>query len=103
MVDLADPVFLWSLLERSPEDAHERLAESWEMFRLSISPTQVLRDIAISAIRSGRDYWTTLGIAWIEQMLARKVEPFLEVRDVPDCETDRMSQRNRHRWARIMK
>ncbi|MDU0293180.1 hypothetical protein [Saccharothrix longispora] len=100
-VDLANPVFLWALLERPIEDVHGQLDEHWEEFRLAGSPTGVLRDVAVSAVRSGRDYWVTLGITWLEQMLSRDTEPVLRRQDVPDCKTDQMSQRNRHRWNRL--
>lgn len=103
LVDLANPVFLWALLERPIEDVHGQLSECWEEFRLAGSPTWVLRAVVVSAVRSGRDYWVTLGITWLEQMLSRDIEPVLRRQDVPDCKTDQMSQRNRHRWNRLVR
>ncbi|MEV1120249.1 hypothetical protein AB0I91_34805 [Actinosynnema sp. NPDC049800] len=97
------PVFLWPMLEHDVVEVYERFDAYWPRFGLDLTPTDAIRLIATSAIASGRDYWASLAMDWLEKMLSRDQAPSLERGSIPEVDTGALSQVLRNRWRRLSK
>jgi hypothetical protein len=101
LVDLENPVFLWPLLELPLADVTAELERFWEEFKLEEeSVGSIVKNVAISALRSGREYWMSLSFSWLEEMAEKGLmDP--EIAALNELDEASMSQRSRHRLARL--
>ncbi|WP_346130872.1 hypothetical protein [Lentzea roselyniae] len=105
---MANPVWLWPLLERSFQSVHEELEEAWSDISESAGLGEVDEFICLvvaSALSSGREYWMSLALDWVDQIGEGELHVKESVRSaIMRASQDRgISQSLSHRLRRMAK
>lgn len=107
-VNMADPVWLWPLLERSFHSVRQEVEGVWPEISASTGLGRVdefVHSLAVSALSSGREYWISRALDWVEQMNEDGVrnDKIIDSVIARAAQDGDISQRLSHRLRRILK
>lgn len=105
---MAGPVWLWPLLERSFQSVRQEVEDVWFEISASTELSRVdefIHSLVVSALLSGREYWISRALDWVEQMNKDAVrnDEIIDSAIVRAAQDGDISQRLSHRLRGIVK